>query len=271
MKKNKLLFNKMLKRQEYLNNLTYPAWKEKLGMYDWQSAVLVEAGELLESFGYKWWKKQEKDMENVRVELIDILHFMLSDLHYCSLTVKEEASEKFVSALCESKLDIPDDYMFKYNVLHLVAMGIKDITEQFFNLGKLFKYVGMRFEEVYKSYFIKNVLNEFRQKNGYKNGTYIKIWRVDIGEGLKDYEDNQVVFAIAEKIPLEEIDERLMDEIELIYKKVRFKYPYFFVVFEKKKLSSLLLFVLIFVIVVLLCFLYVIFCDTYIICFFCDC
>ena len=41
-----------------------------------------------------------------------------------------------------------------------------------------------------KKYIIKNVLNKFRQDNGYKEGTYKKIWKM----GEDSLEDNDVVF-----------------------------------------------------------------------------
>lgn len=42
-------------------------------------AMRVELDELEESLAWKWWKPSIKtDMENVRVEIIDIFHFLLS-------------------------------------------------------------------------------------------------------------------------------------------------------------------------------------------------
>jgi hypothetical protein len=36
---------------------------------------------------------------------------------------------------------------------------------------------GMPFEELYRRYIGKNVLNFFRQDNGYKDGSYRKTWK----------------------------------------------------------------------------------------------
>jgi len=222
-KKEFSLFQKMLNKQIELNNLTYPAWKEKLSSIDWQSAVLVEAGKLLESFGYKWWKKQEKDIENVKVELIDILHFLLSDLAYYHKNVTTEAFDEFYNrGFLNDSLDIEKDFSFKRYLLKLLHFSVnKEIEAQFFYLAKLFKYTGMDFDEVYRAYFVKNILNEFRQKNGYKQGTYIKIWKVDLGDGEKEYEDNQVAYHLAKQIPLEKLDTELMKELEKIYKEIK--------------------------------------------------
>ena len=47
---------------------------------------------------------------------------------------------------------------------------------------------GLAFDSLYQIYMAKNVLNKFRQDNGYKEGTYIKEWQ--------GKEDNVVMFEI---------------------------------------------------------------------------
>ena len=99
--------------------------------------------------------------------------------------------------------------------------AIDDILNQFFLLGKLFKYVNMNFEDIYRAYFVKNLLNEFRQKNGYKKGTYQKIWKTDLGNGIQEYEDNQVAYHFAKNISLENIDTELLKRLNEVYKKIK--------------------------------------------------
>lgn len=41
-------------------------------------AIKAEVQELEESISWKWWRKDQTDLQNVRVELIDIFHFVLS-------------------------------------------------------------------------------------------------------------------------------------------------------------------------------------------------
>ena len=41
-------------------------------------AMRQEMSELIDSLHWKWWKKQETDIGNVKVELVDILHFFVS-------------------------------------------------------------------------------------------------------------------------------------------------------------------------------------------------
>ena len=50
--------------------------------------------------------------------------------------------------------------------------------------------LGITPELMHKKYIIKNVLNKFRQNNGYKEGIYKKIWKI----GEDNLEDNDVVF-----------------------------------------------------------------------------
>ncbi|RKG72059.1 dUTP diphosphatase, partial [Corallococcus sp. CA049B] len=41
-------------------------------------AVLVETTEAMDHHGWKWWSKQTMNLEQLRIELIDIWHFALS-------------------------------------------------------------------------------------------------------------------------------------------------------------------------------------------------
>ncbi len=41
-------------------------------------AIEDEVRELKESMPWKWWRNEKTDLQNVRVELIDIFHFLLS-------------------------------------------------------------------------------------------------------------------------------------------------------------------------------------------------
>jgi thiaminase len=45
----------------------------------------------------------------------------------------------------------------------------------------LFNGCGLDAESLYTAYVSKNILNHFRQDNGYKTGEYVKMWR-----GLED-------------------------------------------------------------------------------------
>jgi hypothetical protein len=53
--------------------------------------------------------------------------------------------------------------------------------------------VDMSFDELYRHYVGKNVLNFFRQDHGYKAGTYVKVW-----DGREDNEHLTEVLATVE-------------------------------------------------------------------------
>ena len=74
--KHKLLT--MLELQDAMNRKVNPDWRQ--AGYAWYRAIWTECAEMLDHYGWKWWKHQEPDMEQVSLEIIDIWHFALSDL-----------------------------------------------------------------------------------------------------------------------------------------------------------------------------------------------
>ena len=53
---------------------------------NYSRAMQEEIMELDEELLWKWWSKDEIDIQNIRVELIDILHFLVSALICAGLT-----------------------------------------------------------------------------------------------------------------------------------------------------------------------------------------
>ena len=66
----------MLRLQDQMNQKVHPDWVSQ--NYEWYRAVWIECAELMDHVGYKWWKHQECDMDQVQLEVIDIWHFGLS-------------------------------------------------------------------------------------------------------------------------------------------------------------------------------------------------
>ena len=52
----------------------------------YSKAMMEEARELREELPWKWWSKDHIDLQNIRVELIDILHFLVSAMISAGLT-----------------------------------------------------------------------------------------------------------------------------------------------------------------------------------------
>jgi len=57
------------------------------------TAIALECAELIESSGWKWWKKlpewDEDNIHNLKVELIDILHFLVSAMIVMNMTAED--------------------------------------------------------------------------------------------------------------------------------------------------------------------------------------
>ena len=68
----------MLQMQHRMNSRVHEDWISQ--HFEWYRATWIECGELMDHVGYKWWKKQTSDMEQVRLEVVDIWHFGMSAL-----------------------------------------------------------------------------------------------------------------------------------------------------------------------------------------------
>ncbi|NQX89611.1 MAG: dUTP diphosphatase [Halioglobus sp.] len=160
----------MLRMQDRMNMRVHDSWQRQ--GFAWYRAIWIECAELIEHHGYKWWKKQEADMEQVRLEVIDIWHFGLSALLRDGKSFEQIASE-VVSELADHQPDrsgVPE----ATEKLALHALSEKKFSPTKF--WDLMLAAGLEFDTLYAAYVGKNVLNFFRQDNGYKTGTYIKTW-----------------------------------------------------------------------------------------------
>ena len=58
-------------------------------LVNYSKAMKEELYELDDELLWKWWSKDEIDMQNIRVELIDILHFLVSAMMCAGLTAEK--------------------------------------------------------------------------------------------------------------------------------------------------------------------------------------
>ncbi|NHN35862.1 dUTP diphosphatase [Pseudomaricurvus alcaniphilus] len=166
----------MLDLQDGINSKVNADWRQQ--GFAWYRAIWIECAELLDHYGWKWWKKQTPDIEQVQLELIDIWHFGLSILLQSGKTHAQLAEEIADQLLIQT--DQPD---FR---LDLEAFAAAVLTTRDFSVpafGRLMAGMDMDFDKLYRGYVGKNVLNFFRQDNGYQDGTYQKVW-----DGLEDNE-----------------------------------------------------------------------------------
>lgn len=52
--------------------------EREIWLIRYELAMRMEMAEMIESLHWKWWKHQETDWDNVKIELVDILHFWVS-------------------------------------------------------------------------------------------------------------------------------------------------------------------------------------------------
>jgi dimeric dUTPase (all-alpha-NTP-PPase superfamily) len=196
------LIEQMFKLQNELNNHTNgEMWVDGLTkenrQISWYRCIYMEAAEAIDSFNWKHWKNinVEPDWANIKVELVDIWHFIMSeairvdDQSYANQYEEIDAIEDLDSEVLLQTLE---------RILALSAQAkienndnvIREIIDLFF---VALSGIGMDTKELYKRYVVKNQLNTFRQQNGYKDGSYIKIWG--------SVEDNVVAFNIMDDNP----------------------------------------------------------------------
>jgi len=170
----------MLRLQSEMNATVDSRWLQ-MG-FPFLRAVVVEAGEALDHVGWKWWKKQVMDIEQVRVELIDILHFYLSAALVLQEGNEEIAANFLVKTSCSSdiiKFDGNEYHLKKRDLLELLELIAGLATARRLEISVLeacFEACDLSWDEASKIYVSKNVLNIFRQRHGYKEGSYVKIW-----------------------------------------------------------------------------------------------
>jgi dimeric dUTPase (all-alpha-NTP-PPase superfamily) len=158
----------MLELQNAMNTRVHSQWREQ--GFEWYRAIWIESAELMDHYGWKWWKHQKPDVEQVKLELIDIFHFGLSIL-LVNKTSIESIAEQVSDAL---KVDESVDFKNALEAFTAHTLNEKDFSVSLF--VRLLKGMEMTFEDLYSGYVGKNVLNFFRQDHGYQEGTYKKIW-----------------------------------------------------------------------------------------------
>ena len=205
------IFETMVKLQHKFNEETIENYLDK--NLNWNSAIIAESGELLDSLGYKWWKKVVPDMENVKVEAIDLLHFVISETIQINYAHKDasnsllETSIEFENCFMKNNFN---NYLSNSSLFGLINYLNYDDEDRFEVLKQIFHKLEMTNQDVYIAYIVKNCLNKFRQNNGYKDGSYIKYWN--------EKEDNVIAYEIAnERGADEELFEHLYIYLETYY------------------------------------------------------
>lgn len=176
-------------------------------MINWKRCIYMECAELIDSFSWKHWKNinHDTDWENVTVEIVDIWHFVMSLLLEDYKTNGRGTLEQLVNDVLdvqgfeaftkEPASNKEADTMELINDIESIIHATTGFEIDLFD-GLLCEYFalsrkcGVNLKILYKFYVAKNVLNQFRQDHGYKEGTYKKLWN--------GKEDNVVMLSLLE-------------------------------------------------------------------------
>lgn len=192
--------------QANANDVMSDEWRKSTNMeIAYFRASYVEAVEAICHIGFKWWKAETPNLEQAEMELVDILHFVLSDElrqvqgnaanmaevvtqqggnHILFENIGRWAGRPFAGELFSRRVDNPDCSVME----DISAMSFQDLAEQFIHyciatgscdirlLYCLFESLGISPVRAYGLYVSKNALNKFRTANGQRDGSYSKIW-----------------------------------------------------------------------------------------------
>jgi len=185
----------MLELQQELNDATNGLnWENgvtKNGKkIDWRRCIYLEAGELIDSYPWKHWKSIDAspDYANIKIEIVDIWHFVMSEAlrlyKIDNLGSIEDIAEMVteMEGFKSFQQEKRDEELNNYQQIELVEDMIKilfckdDINALIISFLTMSSKLNLKLPELYNLYVGKNILNKFRQNNGYKEGSYIKIW-----------------------------------------------------------------------------------------------
>lgn len=209
--------NTMLTLQDKMNKKVNQHWLN--AGYGYLRAAMIEAVEGIEHHGWKWWKAQHKDLPQLQMELVDIWHFALSaiiidfegDINNSAGTIFAELKDTKTLVAFDGK-----DYDFStLSILDNLELMTGLCAAKRFSVPLFVKIVDqaeMSTDELYRQYVGKNVLNFFRQDNGYKDGSYQKLWH--------GREDNEHLVEV-----LNSLDIASPNYSDLVYQGLSERYP----------------------------------------------
>lgn len=201
----------MMQLQDSLNNATngeeWTSGVTKSGnIINWKRCIYMECAEMIDSFTWKHWKNlsAEADWDNLQIEVIDVWHFIISlaiedysknlsgQIEDLAINVSE--LESFSKIDVQSNSFAPQDKVIakvEDIMLHVLSKEKLDLEQLMSDFFDLVIMSGLDLNSLYKLYVGKNILNQFRQDNGYKDGSYMKVWASE--------EDNVVMKRIWEE------------------------------------------------------------------------
>ncbi|KAG5485892.1 hypothetical protein CUR178_07486 [Leishmania enriettii] len=209
------ILHSLAKLQDGLNAMIDPSWRTARSLDNWALAITMESAELLDSYPWKWWKNinAAPDLANVKIELVDILHFSLSGAMQMRSTPDDEVpvtSLKPLKEVMTTFLPAKECTSDPHGVVFFPLTDTQNAVASFRNIIQLANTY--RFDIITESiiyaaedlgfnlvayYVAKHTLNCIRQLGGYKDGSYVKV-----SNGI---EDNALLHSCIKDVSLEEV------------------------------------------------------------------
>jgi len=194
-----LVIDNDLETQTIINNITAGIhWVDGIASNGnkirWKLCMQMETAELIDSLNWKHWKKEELDVDNALMELVDIYHFWLSEFITYTTGANMDVS-KYTLNIPEKTNETPLELAIRLSsLIHKYETDAK-LDSLFKIMDTVFLTVqalGFTINDFHKIFKLKNAINILRQQNGYKEGTYLKIWNLGTN-AEKPIEDNEYI------------------------------------------------------------------------------
>ena len=167
----------LMAAQDFLNaKYDCPEWRTK--NHPWLDYVWVEAGELMEHEGSVFhYKKLAPNWPQVKLELVDILHFGLSHM------IQTGMNPETAAHILTSTSDAGATNTIPHYCRQVASTALKGGFDLYM-YGRLVNACGFTLQEIFDHYMNKYTLNRFRIEQGQVTGGYRKIW----ADGREDNE-----------------------------------------------------------------------------------
>ncbi|MGM0633142.1 MAG: dUTP diphosphatase [Pseudomonadota bacterium] len=212
----------MLAMQAAMNHQIDPDWVD--AAYPYLRAVVIEAAEAMEHHGWKWWKHQHCDLPQLQMELIDIWHFLMSSLLLEHKGNEPSALEQLMRDLHRDETGLLNFDGRQYRTATLPLLDKLQLLSATAAAGRIelplfaaiLRDCELDWDQLFRQYVGKNVLNGFRQDHGYKEGHYQKTW---LGR-----EDNEHLVELMDEldVPAEQYRQVLYDALFSRYRESGF-------------------------------------------------
>lgn len=187
----------MLQLQNQLNDATNgEGWTKGITKNEkeinWRRCIYMECAEMIDSFSWKHWKNiyQDPDWANLQIEVVDVWHFIMSlaienynkelkgGIEDIAMMISELDALQTIENSKEGHFALDKEVMEKVEELMSFSLSKEplQLSAMIISFFDLVKMSGLNLDTLYRLYVGKNILNQFRQDNGYKDGSYVKVW-----------------------------------------------------------------------------------------------